>query len=435
MSEKQRTITKEVSLEGTGIHSGAGAQVTCRPAPEGTGIVFSRTDLSGSPLIPVSPETIVAGKGSLRCSTIERNGARVATVEHLMAALNGLGIDNLFVDCRGPEIPGLDGSAGPWVELLKPLVAGQDKARACICVREPIFVEEGAASIAVFPSDDLRISYTLDYSHPAVGAQYLQTVVDPDTFVSSLAPARTFCLEEEVENIRGQGLGKGGRYENALVVGKNGVINNKLRFKDEFVRHKILDLLGDLYLLGAPLKARVIACKSGHGANMKMVKKLAQFLPKVRPSPFDMIPNENGAMEIGAIMNILPHRQPFLFVDRILHMEVGKKAVGIKNVTINDYFFEGHFPGKPLMPGVLILEAMAQVGGVMMLSLEENHGKLAFFMAINNAKFRKPVVPGDQVVFEVVAGKVKSRTGMLYGKALVEGKVVAEADLMFAVGD
>jgi UDP-3-O-[3-hydroxymyristoyl] N-acetylglucosamine deacetylase / 3-hydroxyacyl-[acyl-carrier-protein] dehydratase len=212
------------------------------------------------------------------------------------------------------------------------------------------------------------------------------------------------------------------------------VIGTKMRFKNEFVRHKILDLAGDLFLLGLPIKGRIIALKSGHSLNLRFVRKLCQSL-QPRQEPVAQCLPSSGQLDVKQIMQILPHRQPFLLVDRILHLEVGKRCIGIKNVTMNEYFFEGHFPGKPVMPGVLVIEAMAQVGGVMMLALEEYKGKIAYFLAINNAKFRKMVVPGDQIVFEVTVGKIKSRMGQVHGTATVDGKVVAEADLMFAMGE
>jgi len=258
-------------------------------------------------------------------------------------------------------------------------------------------------------------------------------------FEKELASARTFCLEDEASDLKQQGLGQGANYENTLVLGKNGVVNNKLRYQDEFVRHKILDLMGDLYLLGCPIKGHVIALKSGHLLNLKLVRKIKEqkdrySLGGVANYSKKDVPSEGG-FDVEEIKKILPHREPFLFVDRILSVEKGKSVVGIKNVTINDYFFKGHFPGKPVMPGVIIIEAMAQVGGVMMLSLEENKGKLAYFMAADNIKFRKTVIPGDQLVFKVEAVKVKSKTGQVRGEALVDGKVVAEADIIFVLSD
>jgi UDP-3-O-[3-hydroxymyristoyl] N-acetylglucosamine deacetylase/3-hydroxyacyl-[acyl-carrier-protein] dehydratase len=242
-------------------------------------------------------------------------------------------------------------------------------------------------------------------------------------------------LEEEVKSLLDMGLGKGSSYENTLVVSKSGILNNELRFPDEFVKHKILDLIGDLYLVG-PFKGHVIAVRSGHSLNIKLLDKLRKYKEKVTSggigSKASFVPQENE-LNAEEIMKILPHRYPFLLVDRIVYLEKGKKAIGIKNVSINEHFFQGHFPGKPVMPGVLIIEAMAQVGGVLMLACEENVGKLAYFMAANNVKFRKTVEPGDQLAIEVIAGKVKTKTGTVHTKALVHDKVVAEAELMFAL--
>ena len=437
--EKQHTIAKQISIKGTGLHTGNKVNLTFKPAPADNGINFIRVDLANSPVVKACVENVSSQDGSLRFSHLEKNGVQIYTVEHLLAGLFGLGIDNLDIEIDNSEVCGLDGSSKGFIEAIAAAgICEQEKERKYISVKEPVMVQDAGASIAIFPSDKLKISYTLDYNNHFIKSDFLEIVVGPDLFKNDIAPARTFCLEEEVEELRKKGLGKGANYDNALVVGKKGVINNELRFEDEFVRHKVLDLLGDLYILGQPLKGHIIALKSGHSLNLKMVKKIAQQRPDnqkaVLAAGKDLSLPEGKEMNVEEIMQILPHREPFLFVDRILHLEQGKRAIGIKNVTINDYFFRGHFPGKPVMPGVLILEAMAQVGGVMLLSQKENRGKIAFFMSIDNAKFRKVVVPGDQLVFEVTAVKIKSKTGQVQGKATVNGQIVAEADFVCILG-
>jgi UDP-3-O-[3-hydroxymyristoyl] N-acetylglucosamine deacetylase / 3-hydroxyacyl-[acyl-carrier-protein] dehydratase len=427
--EKQKTIGNPITLKGTGIHTGNKVSVTFKPAAVDSGITFIRTDIPGAPRIKANVGSLLLVPKFSRRSSIGNDQAEIQTVEHLMAALSSLGIDNMDVQIDNNEVPGLDGSAVNFVEALeKAGLVQQDAPRYVYTVKEPICVQEGASSITVLPDKEFKVSYTLNYDHPMLAAQYLEITVNAETFKTALAPARTFCLETEASELQNQGLGLGANYENTLVVGKTDVIKNKLRFNDEFVRHKILDLIGDLYLAGCPINGHVVALKSGHSLNLKIAQKIYEQRMATQNA-------NQGAMDVNQIMKVLPHREPFLFVDRITHLEKGKRAVGIKNVTINDYFFRGHFPGRPVMPGVLILEAMAQVGGVMMLESEENRGKLAFFLAIDNAKFRKVVVPGDQLVFEVVAGKIRSKIGSVHGKAMVDGKIVAEADLMFALVD
>jgi UDP-3-O-[3-hydroxymyristoyl] N-acetylglucosamine deacetylase/3-hydroxyacyl-[acyl-carrier-protein] dehydratase len=427
--ENQKTIASQVSLSGVGIHTGNKVKVTFNPAEADSGVTFIRTDLAGAPRIKADVGSLLLASKFSRRSSIVNDQAEVQTVEHLMAALSSLGIDNLDVQIDNNEVPGLDGSALNFLEALeKAGVTQQDKPRYVFAVKEPISIQEGASSITILPDKDFKVSYTLNYDHPMLAAQFLEITVNAESFKTSLAAARTFCLESEASELQSQGLGLGANYENTLVVGKTGVVKNKLRFNDEFVRHKILDLIGDLYLAGCPLRGHVVALKSGHSLNLKLAQKIYAQRAKA-PG----IANAEGALNVNEIMKIIPHREPFLFVDRVIFLEKGKRAIGVKNVTINDYFFRGHFPGRPVMPGVIIVEAMAQVGGVMMLASEENKGKLAFFLSINNVKFRKPVVPGDQLILEVEAIKVKSKTGQVRGRALVDGKVVAEADFVCAL--
>ncbi|MBU1124636.1 MAG: bifunctional UDP-3-O-[3-hydroxymyristoyl] N-acetylglucosamine deacetylase/3-hydroxyacyl-ACP dehydratase [Candidatus Omnitrophica bacterium] len=435
--EKQKTIAREISCQGAGLHTAKKVHMTMKPAQDDSGITFIRVDKPGMPSIKVSVDTVLSVTRSPRRTTLSvGEGVQIQTIEHCMSAFAGLGIDNITIELDNDELPVLDGSSMSFVELCtKAGLREQEKLKKVFVVKEPLFVEEEGASIVVLPAKNFKISYTLHYPHPQLKAQFLELEITPEIFQKELAPARTFCLEEEAEELQRQGFGQGATFENTLVIGAKGIVKNTLRFEDEFIRHKILDLLGDLYLLGAPIRGHVIALRSGHSLNLKIARKIYEQSKRglsagIAGGNFSL---EDEQLEVTTIMKILPHREPFLFVDRIIHLQQGKHATGIKNVTINDYFFRGHFPGRPVMPGVLIVEALAQVGGVMMLVPEENRGKLAFFLAANNIKFRKTVVPGDQLVLDVVAGKIKSKTGQVHGKAYVDGKVVAEADLMFAL--
>ncbi|MDI6758333.1 MAG: UDP-3-O-acyl-N-acetylglucosamine deacetylase [Candidatus Omnitrophota bacterium] len=452
--DRQKTIAKEISISGIGLHTACKANILFKPAVCDSGINFIRVDLINKPIIKASVENLFflnssspSSSGGLkdvlsavgysaRHTCIGKDGAHVQTVEHLMAALFGLGIDNIIIEIDNNEVPGLDGSSLAFFELLKDSgIQEQDKQRRLFSIKEPLYVQEGSSSLVALPSSEFKISYALDYKHPSLPIEFLELSLNSDVFGVELAPSRTFCLQEEAEELQRQGYGAGANYENTLVVGKAGVIKNKLRFQDEFIRHKMLDLTGDLYLLGCPIKAHIIALKSGHSLNIKLVKKIWQQMERYIHAGIGAgcHPQGAGELDVTKIMKILPHREPFLFVDKITCLEQGRHAQGIKNVTINDYFFKGHFPGRPVMPGVLIIEAMAQVAGVMMLASEENQGKLAFFLAANNIKFRKTVVPGDQLVLDVVAGKIRAKTGQVSAKAYVDGKLVTEADLMFAL--
>ena len=432
--DKQRTLQKEVVVRGVGLHTAHEVTVTLKPAPVDTGIQFVRMDLAERPVVRVNVDALVSPARSRRTS-LGTDTVEIQTVEHLMAVLTGLAVDNVIIEVDADELPGLDGSSVNFMEaVIKAGIVEQDKERQYFYLKEPLCVEEENASIIALPCRDFKVSYTLQYDHPFLRSQFLELVITPEAFQKELAPARTFCLEEEVE-LKRQGFGHGATYDNTLVVGKQGVVKNELRFQDEFVRHKILDLLGDLSLIGRPVKCHIIALKSGHALNLKIARKISQQIKRSTTAGVGTqrhVPDLQ-VLDVNEIMKILPHREPFLFVDRIIKLEKGKHAVGVKNVTINDYFFRGHFPGKPVMPGVIIVEALAQVGGVMMLSLEEHRGKLAYFMGINNVKFRKVVVPGDELILDVTVVKMKSRIGQVYAKALVQDKVVAEAELMFAL--
>jgi len=436
MMDKQRTIAKEAGLKGIGLHTANKVSVTFKAAEIDSGINFIRVDLPGRPVIKAAIDSLLSQSHSLRHTSIGRDSIEIHTIEHLMAALAGLRIDNISIEIDNDEVPGLDGSSLNFLEILSGAgIKEQEKARREYLIKEPIVVEETGAAIVALPAQEFKISYTLNYNHPLLQAQFLELNFSEGVFKNELASSRTFCLESEAEDLQQQGLGRGANYENTLVVGKNGVIKNKLRYQDEFVRHKMLDLFGDLYILGEQLKAHIIALRSGHSLNLKLARKIGQQRQRYALGAVKAgyAPQAAGVLDREAIMKILPHRDPFLFVDKIVSLEEGKRAVGTRSVTINDYFFKGHFPGRPVMPGVLIIETMAQVGGVMMLSSQENRGKIAYFMSIDNAKFRKPVVPGDELILEVEAGKIKFKTGQVHARALVDGKVVAEADLMFAL--
>lgn len=431
----QRTIRKEISLEGEGLHTGNPVKITFKPAVPNSGINFIRMDLPGKPLIKATVENILDAARVPRRTSLGVDGIEIHTVEHLMATLCGLGIDNLTIEMDNNEVPGLDGSGFAFLEAIKQTgIEEQQANRRYFYVKEPVLVEEKDAYLTVFPYSSYKISYTLDYRHPLMKVQYLNVELNEQTFEKEVAACRTFVLEDEIEELRHKGLGRGASYDNTLVISEKGVKENTLRVEDEFVRHKVLDLIGDLYLLGMPLKGCVIGAKSGHSLNIKLLRKINEQKGHYELGGVQSTYSIRGKeLDITQIMKILPHRYPFLLVDRIISIEEGKRAVGIKNVTINDNFFQGHFPSRPVMPGVMIIEAMAQVGGVLMLSQEQHLGKIAYFIAADNIKFRKTVTPGDQLILEVEVIKVKSKTGQVRTMAKVDDKIVAEADLMFTL--
>ena len=438
MSEEnlQKTIQKEVALEGVGLHSGERVHVTFKSAPAGHGIQFVRVDLPGHPRVKVDVSSIMDVDKHPRRTSIGNGEVEVQTIEHLMATLFALEIDNLLIEIDGVEVPGLDGSALGFVEALrKGGIVTQDQPRRSFRVREPIWIEENGASLTVLPSEEFRISYVLSYNHPRLRSQFYEIILNGHNFEKELAPSRTFVLKQEAELLRKQGLGRGANYDNTLVIGEEGVIQNQLRFEDEFARHKVLDLIGDLYLMGHPIQGHVIAYRSGHPLNMKLLQKIKQqeesllYWGVVGKGHMDV-----QEMDLDAIKRILPHRDPFLFIDKIVQFEP-ERAIGVKQCRPDEYYFKGHFPGRPIMPGVLIVEAMAQLGGILVLNKKENLGKYAYFIAMDHVRFRRPVLPGDQLILDVVLTRYRSRSGQVAAKAYVNGKVVAEADLMVALVD
>jgi UDP-3-O-[3-hydroxymyristoyl] N-acetylglucosamine deacetylase / 3-hydroxyacyl-[acyl-carrier-protein] dehydratase len=457
MFEKQCTVAGEASVSGIGLHTGTQSEVTFRPAPINTGVIFRRIDLDGSPEIPALIDYVV---DISRGTTIGKGAIKIHTVEHVLAALAGLRVDNAYVDIRGIEPPVCDGSSLEFVAALKRAgIVEQDSPRDYIVIEETIgydVVKREGVELVALPSDDFHITFMIDYHNPAIGTQYT-AMYSIDEFETEFAPARTFCFLSEVEMLKEAGLAKGGTPENALVIidkpwdekevaylkklfdeniratrSENGILNGTpLRFPNEFVRHKTLDLVGDLYLLGHPIRGHIMAARSGHKANIELVRKIRTSWEKTRIKlKYQEKKTEGFFLDVNAIRKIMPHRYPFLLVDRIIDLIPGKKVVGLKNVTVNEPFFQGHFPQRPVMPGVLLIEAMAQVGGILMLDAKTHtDGKLIFFTGIDKAKFRKPVEPGDQVRFELEIIKHRNTFYLMAGKGFVRDDVVVEAEL------
>lgn len=446
----QRTIAKPIAFEGVGLHTGLPCRVEFRPAPPDSGIRFIRLDLPGEPEIPVAPRYARVDTEQMRRTILKSGDAEVHTVEHILAAAAGLEIDNLVIalTAKEPAEP-RDGSAAPYVRMFQEAgLVDQHVPRRYFRVTEPVRYEENGVVLVALPHDGLRITFTIEYDDAYLGTQHATYDIDKDIFVKEIAPARTFVLQRDVDALRARGMILGGTLQNAVVVQPTGILNQEpLRFENEFVRHKILDFIGDLYLLGRPALGHFVSIKSGHATNVRFVQRLAAAeRPEKRPGGGDRaerparISEGNGArgpveLDIAAIMKIMPHRYPFLLIDRILSLEENR-VVGIKNVTINEPFFVGHFPGHPIMPAVLIIEAMAQCGGVLLLnSSYQPEEKLVYFIGIDRAKFRKPVRPGDQLRFELTLLRLKSRICKMEGKAYVDGDLVAEAELLSSIVD
>jgi UDP-3-O-[3-hydroxymyristoyl] N-acetylglucosamine deacetylase/3-hydroxyacyl-[acyl-carrier-protein] dehydratase len=424
---RQRTLAGEATLTGTGVHSGAPSVLTIGPADEGAGIRFRRTDLDGSPEVPADLAHV---SDTDLGTTLAAGEVRVMTVEHVLAALAGAGVDNALLALDGPEPPILDGSFQPFLDAIDAVgMREQDEPAPMLEVRSPVQVDDGGGvSYVAMPAAGLRISATIDFDHPAIGRQFGTFTADPGGFRADLAAARTFGFRADAEALHARGLARGSSLENSVVLDEHAVLNAEgLRFPDEFLRHKVGDLLGDLALTGARVIGHVVAERPSHKGNVALARALAEHHMHAAGPPI---------LDAAKIMQYLPHRYPMLLVDRIVGYEPGKRIVGIKNVTINEPFFQGHYPGHPIMPGVLIIEAMAQVGGLLLMDyVEDADNKVVYFMSLDRVKWRRPVTPGDRLVFELEMLQFRRHVCKLRGVGRVEGQVVAEAELMARVMD
>ena len=456
----QTTIKKDVSISGIGLHTGVETTAIFKPAPENFGIQFKRLDLDNCPEIVADIDHVV---DISRGTTIGQNDFQIHTVEHILAAIYGLQIDNILIELTEKEPPVMDGSASPFVNaLLHAGIQTQKSQRNELVIDKTLTYSDPdrEVDIHILPSDKFRVTFMTDYKVPSLGTQYTAMYSLEDDFIDEFAPSRTFCLFSEILQLNKLGLIKGGSLDNAVVFVdedleekalsdlkklfntnidfpqiENGILNGtKLRFENEPVRHKVVDLIGDLALLGIAIRGHVIAARSGHAANVELVKKIKKTYAKKIALHKKIQSEPQISFDIESLMKILPHRYPFLLIDRILALDPGKIVQAIKNVTINEPFFQGHFPSQPVFPGVLIIEAMAQAGGFLVLnSIENPETKLMYFTGINNSRFKKTVTPGDQLHFEVSLDKFRLGTCKIIGIAKVDDQIVAEAEMLASV--
>jgi UDP-3-O-[3-hydroxymyristoyl] N-acetylglucosamine deacetylase/3-hydroxyacyl-[acyl-carrier-protein] dehydratase len=442
----QQTLSKPTTYSGTGLHSGNRVTMTFLPAPANTGIRFRRVDLDGKPEIEARIENVVENP---RSTTLAKGNTRVHTVEHVLAAFAGYEVDNAIVELDSNEPPIADGSSREFCRMIKAAsLVPQGEPREPYKVTAPIRLQKGETEMALFPGDGFRISCTSS-DKQARFTQFFSVDLTPATWEKELADARTFCFYEEIEYLIKNGLIKGGSLENAVVIRDDAVLTTEpLRFPEEFVRHKILDIVGDLSLLGRPLQGHLIAVRPSHAANCELANLISAQMRRplaaaqtfgpppaaaegdAAPPPPAEPPGTEDGMSAEQIMQILPHRHPFLMVDRVTKTD-GNFITGIKNVTINEDFFQGHFPGHPIMPGVLQLEAIAQVAGILMIKRGETGGQLAYFMSAEDVRWRKPVQPGDTLVIEVELTKVRGKIAKAKGVCKVRGEIVSEATVTF----
>ncbi len=437
---KQRTLAREVSIKGSALHTGETVTLTIKPAPAGHGIVFKRVDLNGAPELRPRVDQVT---DLVRATTIQDGHAKIHTVEHVLSALHGCGVDNVVIEMDASEPPILDGSARPFVNLiLQGEPVEQEAEREYFELDAPVSVTRGNSSIIALPASELKISCT-SADDRGIHTQHLSLTIDPESYMTQIAAARTFTIYEDIEELLKLGKIKGGSLDCAVVIRGDKIISKEpLRFKDEFVRHKILDIIGDVLLLGLPLKAHIVATRPGHAINADLTKALFEKLQerkkagtKKKPAaqPKALQPHETS-LDIKRIIETIPHRYPFLMVDRVIEFIGEGELVAIKNVTINEPYFQGHYPGEPVMPGVLQIEAMAQASGIMLLRLGSAEGKTPFLMSVDKVKFRRPVRPGDQLVINCKLVKVRgNKLASAEATCTVGGNVVSSAELMFAV--
>lgn len=429
----QRTLAAPASLAGTSLHTGQAVTLTMKPAPVDHGIRFRRIDLDDKPFIPALVDRVQMVE---RATTLAEGSVKVHTVEHVISALVGMGVDNALIEMDANEPPIADGSSLPFVQCIRKAgIVDQGAPREVFEIREPIHLETKSGSLlTVVPDKGFRISCT-QVGNDGRFTQFQTFEITPEIYGKEIAPARTFVFYEDVEPLLEKGLIKGGSLENAVVIRGDSVMSKEpLRFQDEFVRHKILDIIGDLALSGKRIMGHVIAVKPGHGPNTDFAKRLVQEYQSIRAMVPPMeIPTGAAVLDVNEVMRLLPHRYPFLMVDRIVGFEGENKCTGVKSVTINEPYFQGHFPGHPIMPGVLQLEAMAQVASIMVLRRPEFQGMIGYFMSADNVKFRRPVMPGDMLFIEGELVKTRSSICVARGRCVVNNETVSEADLKFSL--
>jgi UDP-3-O-[3-hydroxymyristoyl] N-acetylglucosamine deacetylase/3-hydroxyacyl-[acyl-carrier-protein] dehydratase len=457
--DKQHTLSQSISISGTGLHTGILVDMTLQPANPGFGIQFQRVDLPNQPLIKADCDLVT---DTSRGTTLQVGDAKVSTVEHILAALVGLGVDNLLIELNGPEIPIMDGSSSLFIEAIEKVgVLEQDAAKAWYSIDENIFHydEVKRVEMVALPALDYQITTLIDFNSPVLGTQHaaLKTIKD---FKSEIAPCRTFCFLHELETLLEHDLIKGGDINNAIVVvdkpvtkeemtrlakvfkrdkievKSEGYLNNlELRFPNEPARHKLLDVIGDLALIGYPIKARIIANRPGHSSNVEFAKKIKQYIKKnknIKDVPvYD--PSATPVYSLEQIEKTLPHRHPFLLVDKIIEL-TDTSIVGVKNVTYNEWFFPGHFPGNPVMPGVLQIEALAQTGGILCINAMPKGNYDTYFLKINNCKFKQMVKPGDTMLLKLeLMAPIRRGICEMRGTVYVNGKVATESELVAQV--